>query len=87
MEADANCILEIYQKYWVSPVPPMIVDPRAVSGLSDSALKQNLAAHAAFNTDISVEGSRSELVDRLKKILEIRRDDLLVRKLIGQKSP
>ena len=78
---------EIYQNYWVSPVPPMIVDPGAVSSLSDSAVKQNLAAHAAFNANISVDGSRSELVDRLKKILEIRRDDLLVRKLIGQKSP
>ena len=82
----ADYVKEIHQKYWVSPVSPMITDPAAVSHLSGSALKRNLAAHAIYNPEISTEGSQSDLANRLVKLLETRRSDLLVRKLIWQNS-
>ncbi len=64
----------------------MITDPVAVPHLSGSALKRNLAAHAVYNPNISTEGSQNDLANRLGKLLETRRSDLLVRKLIWQKS-
>lgn len=69
-------------KYMIEPKAPLIVDPAACAALSVTALKRNLSEHAIFNPDILVSGTKAELMERLKKILESRKMDLLVRDMM-----
>ena len=47
-----------------------------------NALKANLAGHAVFNPSIYHSGSKPELVDRLRRILERRQADRVVKKIV-----
>ncbi|TFK21468.1 hypothetical protein FA15DRAFT_645556 [Coprinopsis marcescibilis] len=69
--------------YCVDLKPPLISDPELVSSLAMLALKKNLAAHAERNREIVATGTRGEMVERLKSLLEKRRGDLLVAKMLG----
>jgi len=65
----------------------MITDPNACSSLSVNALKANLAGHAQFNPTIYLSGSKPELIDRLRGILERREADQIVRDIVyGQEE-
>jgi hypothetical protein len=68
--------------YLLNPVPPLIENPTVVPELSLAALKRNLAAHAACNPAIVAAGTKPELVDRLRTLLETRKADILVREMI-----
>ncbi|KAJ7111202.1 hypothetical protein C8R43DRAFT_1041770 [Mycena crocata] len=70
------------ERYLVDPAPPLIDNPEVVPELSVAALKRNLTAHAAFNPTIIAVGTKVEMTDRLKRILETRQMDLLVREMI-----
>ncbi len=63
--------------------PSVVVDPSVVPELSTAALKRNLAAHAAYDSSISTEGSRQDMVERLKEFLEIRRANLVVWEVVN----
>ncbi|KAF9818789.1 hypothetical protein IEO21_02569 [Rhodonia placenta] len=52
--------------------------------LSVSALRRNLAEHAVFNASILTDGSKEEMVERLKRILTRREMDLVARDLLWQ---
>ncbi|KAI0791197.1 hypothetical protein C8Q75DRAFT_732327 [Abortiporus biennis] len=85
MEIPRPC--EIYvdkmsKKYIIQPDPPLITDPDHTDLLSTSALKKNLAAHAHINSEIAIEGSKTEMRARLKELLELRKADLLVRAML-----
>ncbi|KAF7965926.1 hypothetical protein HWV62_14438 [Athelia sp. TMB] len=69
-------------KYMIEPKAPLIVDPTACAALSVAALKRNLSGHAAFNPDIVSSGTKLELVERLKKILETRQIDMVIRDML-----
>lgn len=68
--------------YLLDPTPPLIESPLVVPELSAAALKRNLAAHAACNPAVVATGTKPEMVDRLRGILETRQMDLLVRDMI-----
>lgn len=66
----------------VDPKAPFIVEPEACPSLTVAALKHNLAAHAAFNPDIVPTGTKAELAERLKNILETRQIDIIIRDML-----
>ncbi|KAJ7146769.1 hypothetical protein C8R44DRAFT_758128 [Mycena epipterygia] len=68
--------------YLLDPTPPLIASPMVVPELSAAALKRNLAAHATCNPAVVATGTKPEMVDRLRGILETRQMDLLVRDMI-----
>ncbi|KAF7327329.1 hypothetical protein MKEN_00310400 [Mycena kentingensis (nom. inval.)] len=70
------------QQYLVDIAPPLISSVALVPNLSVAALKRNLAAHAARNSSIIACGTKPELAARLKGILEMREQDLLVREML-----
>ncbi|KIJ43489.1 hypothetical protein M422DRAFT_169745, partial [Sphaerobolus stellatus SS14] len=67
------------------PDAPLIIDS-AVSSLSVTALKANLAGHAQFNPSIYLSGSKSKLVNRLCGILTRREAhlDLVVKEMLKE---
>ncbi|KAF8626955.1 hypothetical protein AX15_004620 [Amanita polypyramis BW_CC] len=69
-------------KFLVELPPPLISNPSLCSRLSVAALKRNLAAHAVVNRDVSTGGTKKEMVERLKMLLETRLADLEVRRMI-----
>jgi len=73
---------DLDKQYLVNPVAPLITDPSACSLLSNASLIRNLDAHSAVNTSIVPTGTRSELIERLTKLLERRQMDLIVRTMI-----
>lgn len=81
-DSDAHVYLDLDSKYMIEPKAPLIVDPEACSALTLAALKSNLSAHAAFNPDIVSTGTKSELAERLRKILETRQIDIVIRNLL-----
>lgn len=68
-----------HEMYEVNLASPLIYDPDACPALSKSALVDNLATHASRNPEISVEGTKPELEKRLRKVLDRRKKDLVVR--------
>jgi hypothetical protein len=58
--------------------PPLVTHEKDCSQLSSYAVKRNLEAHAAFNSDILTSGTRLKMVHRLAEILKFRRLDKLV---------
>ncbi|CAL1715860.1 unnamed protein product [Somion occarium] len=89
LEVARQC--EIYieklgSKYILQPEAPMISDPQVVSELSTTALKRNLAAHAQYNAEILAEGSKHEMAERLRTLLEVRQADLLVRDVLWKEN-
>ena len=60
----------------------MITNPDVCAQLSAAALQRNLAAHAVKNPDIIMVGSRVEMIERLRTLLEVRKMDMLVRSMI-----
>ena len=75
---------EIASRYRINLPAPLITEPHAVDVLSSAALKRNLSAHAEINADISTTGSKTELAERLRHILETRKADLIAQKLVFQ---
>ncbi|EPQ53955.1 hypothetical protein GLOTRDRAFT_44490, partial [Gloeophyllum trabeum ATCC 11539] len=75
-------IEDISAKYMIDPRPPLITDPAACASLSVAALRRNLTEHAAYNDAIVAGGTKGEMVERLERILETRRMDLLVRAMV-----
>ncbi|KAG6840336.1 hypothetical protein C0991_007337 [Blastosporella zonata] len=75
-------VRELDKKYELNPRPPLIAVPEASMQLSMAALQRNLAAHKAKNPDILATGSKREMAERLKLILEMRRMDLVIRAMI-----
>ena len=69
-------------KYVVEPEAPLITDPAACAHLTLTALRRNLAAHAAVNAEIATAGTRAELRRALQAVLETRRRDLMVKMLV-----
>ncbi|KAJ7266568.1 hypothetical protein C8J57DRAFT_1068466 [Mycena rebaudengoi] len=85
IEIPSECeryIDNIATQYLVDPAPPLIATAAVVPELSAAALKRNLAAHAAHNPAVLAVGSKPELVERLTRILETRKMDLLVRAML-----
>lgn len=82
----SRCISSgIHEQYLLHPLPPLISDPDIVSTLSKTALSHNLTVHASVNSSIVSSGPREEMEVRLWKILDMRRQDLVVREmLVGQ---
>lgn len=75
----------MHKQYLLHPAPPLISDPGIVSMLSKTALSRNLAAHASINSSIVSTGPCNKMEERLKRILEMRNLDLVVREmLVGQ---
>ncbi|KAG1736567.1 hypothetical protein EDB19DRAFT_1637625 [Suillus lakei] len=72
----------LHKQYLVDPALPLITDPSACPLLSNVALIRNLQAHADVNTLIVPTGTRLEMIERLKKLLERRQMDLIVRSMI-----
>ncbi|PPQ76912.1 hypothetical protein CVT26_001229 [Gymnopilus dilepis] len=68
----------IHTQYLCHPRPPLITNPYICAQLSNAALVRNLEAHAACNSSIIASGSRAEMIERLSKILLIRKLDMLV---------
>jgi len=50
--------------------------------LSLTALKRNLESHAKVNHNISVGGTKEEMMERLERILKAREGDLVVKEMI-----
>ncbi|KIY45136.1 hypothetical protein FISHEDRAFT_67103 [Fistulina hepatica ATCC 64428] len=73
-------------QYILHPAPPLVVEPAICNKLSAAALRRNLAAHAAVNPTIVTLGSKAEMAERLRILLEARRTDLLVRDMIYEHS-
>ncbi|KIK98019.1 hypothetical protein PAXRUDRAFT_9828 [Paxillus rubicundulus Ve08.2h10] len=71
------------KQYLLHPAPPLITDPAVCSVLGKAALSRNLAAHAATNSSIHLLGTRKEMAERLKKILEMRKLDLIVQSMLA----
>ncbi|KAG1857914.1 hypothetical protein C8R48DRAFT_606842 [Suillus tomentosus] len=72
----------LHKQYLVDPALPLITDSSACPLLSDVALIRNLQAHADVNPSIVPTGTRLEMIERLKKLLERRQMDLVVRSMI-----
>ncbi|KAG2348083.1 hypothetical protein BDR05DRAFT_875592 [Suillus weaverae] len=72
----------LHKQYLVDPALPLITDPSACPLLSNVALIRNLQAHADVNPTIVPTGTRLEMIERLKKLLERRQMDLIVRSMI-----
>ncbi|KAJ7315335.1 hypothetical protein DFH08DRAFT_715623 [Mycena albidolilacea] len=86
IEIPSECdryIDNIAHQYLLHPTPPLIENPSIVPELSVSALKRNLAAHAACNPAVVAAGTKPELALRLKTLLETRKADLLVREMMS----
>ncbi|KAF8344758.1 hypothetical protein F5887DRAFT_969767 [Amanita rubescens] len=63
-------------KYSLELPPPLIFEPLPLWSA------RNLAVHAAVNKEVSTGGTKKEMADRLKSLLEMRLADLEVRRLI-----
>jgi len=74
------------KQYLRYPESPLVVDPSVCSTLSESALKRNLKAHASVNPSVIASGTREEMVERLMKILEMRKLDHLVCSLFTDRT-
>jgi hypothetical protein len=77
----------VHTKYLLEPLLPLIVDPKICAQLSSASLQRNLAAHAERNPDIMAAGSKAEMAERLKALLEMRKMDMLVRDMILGEDP
>ena len=73
-----TCGADLHNEYEIALTHPFVHDPEECHTLSESALKENLAVHAARNSGIAIEGTRAEMEKRLKKILVRRKRDLIV---------
>jgi hypothetical protein len=73
---------DLHAQYQLHPISPLITDPTICTHLSLAALKANLAAHAVFNPSISLSGTKSELIGRLREILERREGDRIVKEVV-----
>ncbi|KIJ14357.1 hypothetical protein PAXINDRAFT_26423, partial [Paxillus involutus ATCC 200175] len=71
------------KQYLLQPAPPLITDAGICCVLSKAALSRNLAAHAAINSSIHFSGTRKEMAERLEKILETRKLDLVVQNMLA----
>ncbi|KAF9223281.1 hypothetical protein BS17DRAFT_705987, partial [Gyrodon lividus] len=71
------------KQYLLHPAPPLITDTTICSLLSKAALSRNLAGHADINSSIRCSGTRQEMVERLKNILETRKLDLVVQNMLA----
>ncbi|KAK7434240.1 hypothetical protein VKT23_016047 [Stygiomarasmius scandens] len=71
-------IESIPTQYLVHPQPPLITIPAVCTRLSAGALKRNLEAHKAVNSNILASGTREEMKERLEGILKTREVDLVV---------
>ncbi|CAK5273845.1 unnamed protein product [Mycena citricolor] len=72
-----NYIDHLSSRYLLNPTPPLISSPELVPELSAAALKRNLTAHSDCNSSIVATGTKQEMADRLRGILEMRGQDLL----------
>ena len=72
----------MHWQYLLHPAPPLISDPGTVGMLSKTALSRNLEAHAAINSTIVSTGPHDEMEERLLRILETRKLDLVVREML-----
>ncbi|KZT73548.1 hypothetical protein DAEQUDRAFT_662157 [Daedalea quercina L-15889] len=84
IEVPRECEEYLDSTYMLHPEPPLVIDPAACMDLSISALRRNLAAHAAYNAQIVQGGSREEMVERLERVLRTREEDLKVREMVWQ---
>ncbi|KII84371.1 hypothetical protein PLICRDRAFT_362655 [Plicaturopsis crispa FD-325 SS-3] len=85
IEIPASCetyIDNMQSKYLINPSPPLIKSPSACATLSVAALKRNLLAHAEYNADIVANGTKNGMAERLRTILQTRKMDIVVRKMI-----
>lgn len=80
--AQLTWFADLHKQYLVDPALPLITDPSACPLLSNVALIRNLQAHADVNPTIVPTGTRLEMIERLKKLLERRQMDLIVRSMI-----
>ncbi|EJD06559.1 uncharacterized protein FOMMEDRAFT_25807 [Fomitiporia mediterranea MF3/22] len=71
-------LCNLHNEYELKLTPPLIHDPDVCSMLSKPALKENLAAHALRNLEITTDGNKAKLEKRLRKVLERRKRDLVV---------
>ncbi|PFH51112.1 hypothetical protein AMATHDRAFT_143372, partial [Amanita thiersii Skay4041] len=71
-------------KYLLDLPPPLITNPNLCDRLSVAALQRNLAAHAEVNRSISARGTKDEMGERLRKLLEMRLGDLEIRRIMEQ---
>ncbi|KDQ58982.1 hypothetical protein JAAARDRAFT_127677, partial [Jaapia argillacea MUCL 33604] len=78
----ADYIENMHTQYLIDPRSPLITSPHACSELSTSALKRNLAEHAKYNGGVIVGGTKDEMVEGLRRLLERRKRDLLVREMM-----
>ncbi|TFK98232.1 hypothetical protein BDV98DRAFT_215537 [Pterulicium gracile] len=60
----------------------LVSSPSRVSDLATPVLLYNLEAHADWNPSIRSGGSRAEMKERLRGVLEVRRSDLVLAGLI-----
>lgn len=68
--------------YLLSPAPPLTRTPAACLLLTVAELKHNLQAHAAYNPEISIVGTKAQLCARLERLLTTRVEDLAVRDMV-----
>ncbi|EJD45712.1 hypothetical protein AURDEDRAFT_114017 [Auricularia subglabra TFB-10046 SS5] len=76
----------LHTQYLLHPIAPLISDPGACGFLALPALKNNLAEHAKYNAEIPVKGSKAELCEALRAVLERRRRDMMVRAVLWQQD-
>ncbi|KAI5122279.1 hypothetical protein M0805_002359 [Coniferiporia weirii] len=69
-------------EYETNVTAPLIQEPLLCATLSSAELRANLIAHAAKNALISTKGTKDELQKRLRKLLERRRKDVVVREFL-----
>ncbi|KAI9798559.1 MAG: hypothetical protein M1833_004696 [Piccolia ochrophora] len=73
-----------HERYCVSIPEGYVQDPRAVPSLTIPNLRKNLELHRRCNRDITTEGSKVTLVDRLMRILCGRVADERIMKRVGK---
>ncbi|KAF8637752.1 hypothetical protein AX17_002594 [Amanita inopinata Kibby_2008] len=69
-------------QYLLELPPPLVSNPSLCDRLSSAALKRNLVAHSVVNPEIGTSGTKKEMAERLKNILQTRLYDLEVRRMI-----
>lgn len=61
-----------------------VYQPGSVDQLSPADVKRNLEAHAKYNAKISTAGTKEDLEERLKELLDRRQKDFAVRSFLVQ---